>query len=124
MNKNSQFIYFISRICQYLFEVSFISFIIFFILEYFKEGLVTNYFNFNLFLIFTLIFGIITILLPHFETEGKRKKQRFLAEIEGVLIGVFVNKILPDTLGVYQAVPWIVGIAVWAGLRVINTNTR
>ena len=115
-------LYITSKIFQYLFETSAISFFLFFFLEFFKEGLVTNYFNFNLLLIFVIGFGIISLLLPHYPTSPYEKKGNFLAILGGIFAGVVAFSILPNTLAVYKILPFISGIAFWAVVKVLNKS--
>lgn len=55
----------IKKIMRDLFIVSLMTFIVYFFVDFFvKNGLVTNYINMNLFLLFVLGNGIVTILWP------------------------------------------------------------
>lgn len=44
-----------------IFYISLITFLIFFVLELIKEGLISNYFDLNLFLVFLIIITIIKL---------------------------------------------------------------
>lgn len=48
-----------------LFQVGFITWIVFNILEYLKQGLISNYFDLNLLLIFWVISGLIFLILNY-----------------------------------------------------------
>ncbi|MEK7202886.1 MAG: hypothetical protein AAB653_01040 [Patescibacteria group bacterium] len=118
-NNSSPVIYLFSKLFQYLFEVAFLTFVIFFFLEYFKEGLITNYFNFNWLLIFSLIFGIITLLLPYYPKSNPPKKRPFLFFLISVFVGIFIHLVLPETMAVYELIPWLAGAAVWISLLIM-----
>jgi len=51
----------------YIFKISVWTFTIFFILEIFRPGLITNYLNLNLILIIVVISGIVAVLLNDYE---------------------------------------------------------
>jgi hypothetical protein len=57
----------IKRLIEEIFYISLITFLVFFVLELLKEGLISNYFDLNLFLIWTIIFGILTIILKKYD---------------------------------------------------------
>ena len=55
----------IQIISQEIFTASFISFVVFFILEIIKPGFVIYYFNFNIFLAIALVSGILAVWLSN-----------------------------------------------------------
>ncbi|MBU1164103.1 hypothetical protein KKA15_00900 [Patescibacteria group bacterium] len=52
----------ITHIFKDLFFVSFVTYLVLFIMEWYKTGLVTNYFNINIALLICILSGIITAL--------------------------------------------------------------
>ncbi len=46
-----------------IFYISLITFLIFFVLELIKEGLISNYFDLNLFLIFLILVGLLNLTI-------------------------------------------------------------
>jgi len=51
----------IKKITNDIFYISLITYAVYFMLELLKEGLISNYFDLNLLLIFIIIFAILTI---------------------------------------------------------------
>ncbi|PIW96037.1 hypothetical protein COZ84_00220 [Candidatus Kuenenbacteria bacterium CG_4_8_14_3_um_filter_39_15] len=52
----------IKKITNDIFYISLITYAVYFMLELLKEGLISNYFDLNLLLIFIIIFAILTII--------------------------------------------------------------
>ena len=59
----------IKKITSDIFYISLITFVVYFVIELLKEGLISNYFDLNLLLIWTILFGIILII---FNTYDRR----------------------------------------------------
>lgn len=65
-------VWFFGRIIKDIFCLSLATLAVFFALETFEPGLVSNHFNFNWLILFCLAFGIITALWPQpMETKTK-----------------------------------------------------
>lgn len=123
MNReNNKLIIFSARIIQYIFEASFIAFIIFFFLEYFKNGLVTNYFNFNILLILCVFFGILTVLLVNQKSADKRQKGIIVSALISIAGGLIIYLILPDTYLIYSIAPFVSAISIFVILLIIQKN--
>ncbi len=54
---------FIQKLVPDILYISLITYIVYFVLELLKEGLISNYFDLNLFLIWIMIFGVLTSIL-------------------------------------------------------------
>ena len=52
----------IKKLIPDIFYISLITYIVYFVLELLKEGLISNYFDLNLLLIWVIIFGILAII--------------------------------------------------------------
>ena len=116
---------FIKKIIQYIFESLFIACVFFFLAEYMKTGIVTNYLNYNALLTLMVIFGIIVLV---FREENGRKETKFIkirvifsALISGVLgiVCVFISGQAIDGEGylnnfsfIIPVIPWILGLGV------------
>jgi len=59
---------FLKKLINDLFSLSLLTWLVYFVLELIKEGLVSNYFDLNLLLIFVLIIGVINIIINHHKT--------------------------------------------------------
>lgn len=64
----------IREIISEIFKVSLISYLIFYLIESFKEGFIIDYFNLNILLTITVLSGIFTVLFKK-EAEEKKEKQ-------------------------------------------------
>ena len=66
----------IKKTIQDIFYISLISYVVYFVLELLKQGLISNYFDLNLFLIWVIIFGIINLkLISENETYYTRRRK-------------------------------------------------
>lgn len=52
----------IKKIINDIFYISLITCVVYFMLELLKEGLISNHFDLNLLLIWTIVFGFLTII--------------------------------------------------------------
>lgn len=52
----------IRKLIEDVFYISLLSWVIYFILELVKEGLISNYFDLNLFLIWVILFGVLNVI--------------------------------------------------------------
>lgn len=57
----------IKKITNDIFYVSIITYAVYFMLELLKEGLISNYFDLNLLLIWTIVFGFLTIIFKKYD---------------------------------------------------------
>ena len=57
----------IKKLTTDIFYISLITYIVFFMLELLKEGLISNYFDLNLLLIWIIIFATLTIIFKKYE---------------------------------------------------------
>jgi len=62
------------KVCRLLFKTALVTFIAYFLLERFKTGLISNYFDLNLLLILAIITSVFVIILPKEEQEKIRHK--------------------------------------------------
>jgi len=71
---NNFFMYFgeyLVSISQIAFRVSVITFVVFVLLEYFKTGLISNYFDINCLLILSIISGLIVVLFNNKKYDSR-----------------------------------------------------
>ena len=54
---------FIKKFIPDIFYISTITYLAYFVLELIKTGLISNYFDLNLLLLWTLLFGFLTIII-------------------------------------------------------------
>lgn len=62
----------IPKIISDIFYISLITFIVFFVLELLKEGLISNYFDLNLFILWTILFGFLAIIMKKYDRPSHR----------------------------------------------------
>lgn len=127
---------FIYKIIQYIFESLFIAFVLFFVAEYMKTGLVTNYIHYNYLLTLLIIFGIMIVALN--QNNGKREEEKhkilrligkifFSAAISFVSVIVIGQNIsdmeyLGNISYVSYAVPWVIGFGIFFSIFSILKN--
>ena len=58
--------FFIKKIIPDIFYISLVTYLTYFVLELIKTGLISNYFDLNLLLLWTIIFGILTVILKQY----------------------------------------------------------
>ena len=58
--------FFIKKIIPDIFYISLVTYLVYFVLELIKTGLISNYFDLNLLLLWTIIFGILTVILKQY----------------------------------------------------------
>jgi len=128
---------FAKKIIQYIFESLFLACIFFFIAEFFKTGVMTNYLNYNMILTLTVIFGIIVLVFREenakVETKFINTRVFFRACIAGALgiVCVFISGQIIDGEGYFgifsfiiPMIPWVLGFGVALSTYVIFKNDK
>lgn len=87
------------KIFEYLFESSFFAMILFFLAEYLKEGIVTNYLNFLVVLTLTLIFGIIVIVFSRKKEKSMNFWKRIILHIFFLFLAIFFSLAIGRNMG-------------------------
>ena len=82
------------KLIQDLFKASFITFILFLVIEQFEKGFVSNYFNLSYLLILVIISGMISILLPYENQEEKDKKPSKISQISVFFISLILAGVI------------------------------
>jgi hypothetical protein len=59
--KRNNFLWLIQEIIKEIFKISLISYLLFYLVENFKAGFISDYFNLNILLIITIISGVLTV---------------------------------------------------------------
>lgn len=116
---------FLAILVKDIFIISFITYIVLFILEWYKTGLVTNYFNINIVLIICLISGIITSLV--FKSDsGKSVVKKILYYIFylilAVIFGILIYNILTYSGRKEILLAIISGVVLFCSLTLIYKN--
>ena len=57
----------IKKIIEDIFYISLITYVVYFVLELVKEGLISNYFDLNLFLVFIILWGILHVKIKKYD---------------------------------------------------------
>lgn len=124
----------LSKIIQYIFESLFVMLIIFFIAEYMKAGIITNYFHYNDLLTLTIFFGIIVIIWgENGQKESKSPVLSFiactLAAFFSAIIAVlsisqkfFMSGAFENSPFLYASIPWVIGVGVFFTALLILRN--
>ncbi len=123
--------YILKKIFQYIFESLFIAFVIFFLAEYFKTGIITNYFHYNILLTLTLFSGIIVII---WGANGQKENRHvilnrithiFVAFLLAVIAVLAVSQkfsasgAFENNFFLYAVIPWAVGMGIFFTVWVI-----
>ena len=62
----------LKKLVEDIFYISLLTYGMYFILELFKEGLVSNYFDLNLLLLWIIIFGIVNMIINNKKVHDKQ----------------------------------------------------
>lgn len=126
MSEDNKSKIFFAKIFQYLFESAFVSFLLFFLFEYVKKGIITNYFNFSILLTSSLFFGIIIIIIGLKRKDSLSVVYRiftyFFSIISAIILFIIINNTLSDSLRVFLAVPYIIAIGIFISIILIFTH--
>lgn len=87
------------KIFEYLFESSFFAMLMFFLAEYLKEGIVTNYLNFLAVLTLTLIFGIMVIVFSRKKEHSMNVWKRIILHIFFLFFAIFFSFAIERNMG-------------------------
>jgi len=79
---------YIKNVSALLFNASLVTFIVFFLLETFKTGLISNYFDLNRLLIIGLIFGVIMLV---FGDQAKIKPAKFTDYLNSFVFAILLT---------------------------------
>lgn len=74
MDKKEIYWWMFKEIISEIFKISLISYLVFYLIESFKTGFITDFFDLNILLIITILSGIFTVLFKK-EAEEKKEKQ-------------------------------------------------
>lgn len=74
INKKEAYWWLTKEIISEIFKISLISYLVFYLIESFKTGFITDYFELNILLIITILTGIFTVLFKK-EADEKKEKQ-------------------------------------------------
>ena len=91
-------------------------------MEYFKEGIVTNYFNFNLLWLVILLLAITLAVLP-IPSAIKPKKRILTSLFFGIAGGFIIYFIYPEAVFPASVVAFFGAIAVYLSFNQIFTAT-
>ena len=86
--KRRVFLWLIKSIIEEIFRVSLISYLLFYLIDDFRKGFISDYFNLNILLGFTIISGIITVAWQKEEKERKIPKIQKKDYIFIVILGL------------------------------------
>jgi len=72
--KRNNFLWMIQEIIKEIFKISLVSYLLFYLIENFKVGFISDYCNLNILLIITIVSGILTVAGKEEVEENKREK--------------------------------------------------
>ncbi len=64
---------FLAKLINDLFAIQFVVFVAYFGFEFLFEGIVSNYFDLNILLVVTIVFGVVSAILDHDLNNGDDK---------------------------------------------------
>jgi len=88
MDKKEIYWLMFKEIISEIFKISLISYLVFYLIESFKSGFITDYFNLNILLIITILSGIFTVLVQSEEEKREPQKIKKRDYIFIVILGV------------------------------------
>lgn len=88
-------------LCRTIFKVSLITFIAYFMMEQFKIGVISNYFDMNLLLIFAIISGMVILFLAKEEDNSpeEKKNNQYRSLSLAIICGIFIYQQLGQLRG-------------------------
>ncbi|MBU1131430.1 hypothetical protein KJ840_04825 [Patescibacteria group bacterium] len=92
--------------CGLIFKASAITFVVYFSLEQFKTGLISNYFDLNILLILAIITGLLFIWFPQ-ECE-EDKKRRVSRGINSLILAILSGFFIYQHLNYLGTVSWLI----------------
>ena len=117
----------IGEIAKEVFKISFVFFLLFFTIDQFNPGYISNFLNLNYLLIFSLIFGIIGLIWaqevkPLDSTRGLRGWKRYILPCFIIILAFLLVWNLTSSLSGWS---WILGLAaaLVVGLTWYNLNS-
>jgi len=116
---------FFSILIRDIFIFSFVSYVILFIFEWYKTGIVTNYFNINLVLLICLVSGIITALV--YKQEEKKNIIKTITYFSfyfvlSILFGILIYNSFEYSGGRKIVIAVIAGLVLNLSLLLIYNN--
>jgi len=119
----SYFGWYIVNLCRDIFIVSLISFLVFFLLEQLKTGIISNYFDLNILMIIAIISGIIVIFFEHPEAKKitSRAKIVYLVLIS-LTTGIFSYQYLQNFRILSYLIPLLTILIVYLATSLFFNN--
>lgn len=97
-NQDKKSIFF-REIIQYVFEAAFFALIIFFLAEYLKSGIITNYFNFPVLLTLCFFSGIMVIAFGPKKERKKNRIKNFFLHLFIIFLSIFFALLVSERTG-------------------------
>lgn len=94
VNKKEAIWWLTKEIISEIFKVSLISYLLFYLIESFKSGFITDYFDLNILLIITILGGVFTVLFKKEEPKKKVQKIRKRDYIFIIILGVVATGLI------------------------------
>lgn len=94
LNNREDLWWFLRESVNEIFKISLISYLLFYLIDDFKNGFISNYFNLNILLITVIITGVLTVLLKSEKEERENNKIRRRDYIFIIILGVITAGII------------------------------
>jgi len=116
-SKTGQWLWLLAKVSNLVFIVAGLTFVVYFILEDFKTGLISNYFDLNLLLTVALISGLIKVLLPadNQEENPSFKNNYLYFAVLALLAGAFSYQ----HLQIFQEMSYFMALIIGLSLFII-----
>lgn len=116
-SKTDQWLWLLNKTSNLTFIVAGLTFVVYFILEDFKTGLISNYFDLNLLLVIALASGLLKVLLPPGdEEENPSFKNNFLYFAAIALLAASFSY---QHLQIFQEMSYFISLIIGSGLFII-----
>lgn len=116
--KKDQWLWLLNKTSNLTFIVAGLTFVVYFILEDFKTGLISNYFDLNLLLVTALVSGLLKVLLPGEEDEEEnssfKKRSLYFA-----VLALLAAALSYQHLQIFQEMSYFMALIIGLGLFII-----
>ena len=112
----NQWLWYLSKASNLIFIAAGLTFVVYFILEDFKTGLISNYFDLNLLLVIVLASGLLKVLLPSDGEEYPSFKNRSFYFAAMAALAAILSY---QHLQIFQEMSYFMALIIGLGLFII-----
>lgn len=109
----------VAEVFRPLSSAALLTFLVLIAMEWAKTGVVTNVLNPIWVLIFSVLSGMVTVLVEPEATAARAKTHRLLILVVSIAVGNLLLQVLPPMPVIYRLVPWVAGAVMYLALLTI-----